>query len=115
MTHNRIAIAIPSSNAEQTIGETLDALQKNTRIGAITKVVVLDDYSRDDGVTVAQKHWQSNVPLEIWRNPHNMGERRTTNAAMLRLAESCDWTFILHADDVVKPDWLSLYIDAIGM
>ena len=110
MTQHRIAIAIPGYNAEQTIGETLDALQRNEALDAIAKVVLLDDCSSDDTAAEARRHWRSRVPLEVWRNARNMGERRTTNAAITRLAADVDWTFILHADDVVKPDWLSLYI-----
>lgn len=110
MTTARIAIAIPAYNAGSTIGETLGALQKCECLDQIELVVLLDDCSSDDTALTARQHWTSPTPLEIWRNPTNMGERCTTNAAIERLASRCDWTLILHADDVVKPFWLSLYL-----
>jgi GT2 family glycosyltransferase len=113
MTGPRVAIAIPAYNAARTIGETLDALQTNSALDKIAFTVILDDCSSDGTVDVARKHWGSSVPLVVWRNANNMGERRTTNTAMTRLAAKVDWTFILHADDVVKPHWLALYLEEI--
>lgn len=115
MSPTRVAIAIPAYNARSTIGETLDALQKCERLADIGLVAVLDDCCADDTAAVARRHWTSGTRLEVWRNDANLGERRTTNAAIARLSESFDWTFILHADDVVKPHWLSLYLDQLEM
>ena len=39
----------------------------------------------------------------------NAGERTTTNSGFARLPADIEWAFILHADDVVKPNWISLY------
>ncbi len=108
-----VAIAIPAYNAAATIGETLDALQANPALGRVALVALLDDCSADATLETARAHWRSAVPLEIWRNEVNQGERRTVNAAIARLADRVAWTFILHADDVVKPGWLSLYFEAI--
>jgi glycosyltransferase involved in cell wall biosynthesis len=114
MTPARVAIAIPAYNARHTIGETLDALQECDRLDDIGLVVLLDDCCTDDTAAVARERWTTVTPLEVWRNANNMGERRTTNAAIARLSDSFEWTFILHADDVVKPLWLSLYLDELG-
>lgn len=113
MTSPRVAVVIPAYNAAKTVGETLDALQANPAIGRLILVALLDDCSTDDTVDVARRHWNNEVPLEVWPNPRNMGERRTINAAMVHLSERVDWTCILHADDVVKSNWLALYIEAI--
>jgi len=110
---NRYAIVIPAYNASASVGETVDSLQANTALNFISRVILLDDCSVDSTVAVVRQHWRSTVPLEIWSNERNMGERRTVNAAMSRLSEHVEWTFILHADDVVKPNWLNLYLDAI--
>ena len=109
MTAPRIAIAIPAYNAATVIGETLDGLQHNTALDAIARIVVLDDGSTDDTAAVARRHWRARPPLEIWRNAENLGERRTTNTALTRLARQVDWTLILHADDVVRSNWIALY------
>jgi glycosyltransferase involved in cell wall biosynthesis len=113
MSKTRFAVAVPAYNAGKTIAETLDSLQANDAINEISLVVILNDCSTDDTVTVAQNHWRSKVPLEVWNNKQNIGERKTTNAALSRLSQFADWTFILHADDIVKPNWLTLCIDEI--
>jgi GT2 family glycosyltransferase len=107
------ALAIPAYNAATTIGETLDALQANPGLSRLAAVVLLDDCSADRTAEVARAHWRSPVPLEVWCNQQNMGQWRTTNELITRLAERGEWTFILHADDVVKPHWLSLYLDEL--
>jgi glycosyltransferase involved in cell wall biosynthesis len=111
--HLRVVIAVPAFNEAATIGETLDALQENDALGKVAFVVLLNDFSSDDTAAVAQKHWRCKVPFEIWENHENVGERRTTNRAMKRLVDVADWTFILHADDLVKPNWISLYLGEI--
>ena len=109
-----VAIAIPAFNAARTIGETLDALQRNDGLERVSRVVMLNDCSSDATASVARQHWRARVPFEIWDNPSNIGERLTTNAAISRLAGAVDWTFILHADDIVKPNWLTLYFEAMS-
>jgi GT2 family glycosyltransferase len=109
----RAAIVIPAYNAATTIGETLESVQANPELSRITLVALLDDLSTDGTGEVARAHWRSQVPLEIWRNPENMGLWQTTNALFARVADRVDWTFILHNDDVVKPNWLSLYLDEL--
>jgi glycosyltransferase involved in cell wall biosynthesis len=113
MTAGRYAIVIPAFNAASTIAETLNSVQGNDAIDQVFKVVLLDDCSTDDTVAVARKCWRRKIPLEVWSNPVNLKERRTTNAAIERLADTCTWTFILHADDVAKPHWLKLYFEAM--
>ena len=113
MNASRSAVVVPAYNAAHTIGETLEALQANDAVGRLAKVVLLDDCSTDDTAAAALQSWRSGVPFEVWNNPVNLKERRTTNAAIGRLAQVTEWTFILHADDVVKPHWLSLYFDAM--
>ena len=113
MTSVTTVIVVPAFNAAMMIGSTLSALQENPALAQIARVIVLDDCSSDATAEVARSSWHSDTPLEIWCNHKNLGERRTTNAALGRL-QDCDWVFILHADDVVKVNWLSLYLDAMS-
>lgn len=107
------AIIIPAFNAAATIVETLQALQQCPRLNEIATVIILDDSSTDKTLSIAKAAWTSNTPLAIWPNESNIGERRTVNRAFEKLSNNTTWTFILHADDVVKPNWLSLYFEAI--
>jgi glycosyltransferase involved in cell wall biosynthesis len=105
------AVLIPAYNASATIGETLGALQSNLELHRLQAVIVLDDSSRDATVDVARSVWHSQVPLEIWSNAENAGERTIINSGLAHLSADIEWAFILHADDVVKRNWISLYLN----
>jgi GT2 family glycosyltransferase len=104
-------VVIPAYNASSTIADTLEALQANPGLEQIKAVIVLDDASKDATVDAAKCAWRSSVPLEIWSNGANAGQWITTNSGLERLPADIEWAFILHADDVVKPNWISLYCD----
>jgi GT2 family glycosyltransferase len=107
-------VLIPAYNASTTIAETLDALQTSPELDCIQSVIVLDDASRDGTAEVAKFAWRSAVPLKIWSNEANVGERATVNSGVARLAVDIQWAFILHADDVVKSNWISLYLEEMA-
>ena len=104
------AVLIPAHNASSTIGSTLEALQCNPELDLIKAVIVLDDASSDGTADLAKAAWQSSVPMEVWTNS-NEGNGRQLTPSLMRL--SAQWVFILHADDVVKPNWISLYLNAM--
>jgi GT2 family glycosyltransferase len=107
-------VLVPAYNASSTIADTLVALQTNSELDRVRAVIVLDDGSQDGTADVAKSAWQSRIPLEVWSNGINLGERTTTNAAFARLPADLEWALILHADDVVKGNWLSLYFTAMA-
>ena len=109
----KAVVLVPAYNASSTIGETLVALQKDPELHRIKTVIILDDASNDGTADVARAAWQSPVPLEVRVNKHNAGQWPTTNSGLAGLPPCVEWAFILHADDVVKPNWLSLYLNAI--
>jgi glycosyltransferase involved in cell wall biosynthesis len=104
-------VLVPAYNASSTIAETLEALQRNPDLNRIKTVIVLDDASSDGTAEVAKSAWQSAVPLEVWSNGSNAGERATVNSGLAGLPTEIEWAFILHADDLVKPNWVSLYLN----
>jgi GT2 family glycosyltransferase len=110
MKELRHAIVVPAFNAERTVVETLESLQRNTALNRIDGVYLLDDASSDATATRARAVWTHTTPLNVWPNPQNMGERRTVNLAFEALSGVADWIFILHADDVVKENWLDLFL-----
>ena len=105
-------VLIPAHNASSTIGSTLEALQCNPELDRIKAVIVLDDARSDGTADVAKAAWQGSVPIEVWTNGRNEGQWKTTNAGLMRV--STQWAFILHADDIVKPNWISLYMNEIN-
>jgi glycosyltransferase involved in cell wall biosynthesis len=111
----RCVILVPSHNSERTIAETLISIQSQgetlRRIGA---VCLCDDASTDSTIEVARNCWRvDGTPLMVWIQDRNVGERANVNQAVRRLKEHFDWIFVLHADDIAKPHWLSLMVTQI--
>ncbi len=110
----RISLLIPAYNAAGTIGETLASIcdQPLEWLRRIERIVVADDASRDDTVDIVRK-FATHTPVElvVWPSQKNGGERKTVNTAFARLRdEGFSWCFVLHADDVAKPNWLEVLI-----
>jgi glycosyltransferase involved in cell wall biosynthesis len=103
-----LAIVVPAYNAASTIQETLDSIQSQTALDEIASVYVVDDCSRDDTIEVARSCWQSHVPLVVSRNQKNSGQWPTVNGMVDALPANIKWYFILHADDIAKPNWVEV-------
>jgi glycosyltransferase involved in cell wall biosynthesis len=107
-------VLIPAYNAASTIAETLRSLQANPELREIDAIIVLDDASQDTTIETAKAAWSSAIPLCVWSNETNTGERITVNNGLARLPLGIEWAFLLHADDVVKSNWIELYLKAIS-
>jgi glycosyltransferase involved in cell wall biosynthesis len=107
------AIIIPAFNAAVTIGETLRSVQACPGLAKVGAIFVCDDASSDATAAEAMRAWSGSPKLTFWRNASNLGERSTVNAAFERLRGNFEWAFILHADDVVKENWIELYLDRV--
>ncbi len=107
------AIVIPAFNAAATIVETLRAVQACPGVEQLGGVFVCDDASTDNTPKLATDTWIGMPKLTILQNEQRLGERSTVNAAFERLRNYFEWIFILHADDVVKENWLDLYFQRI--
>lgn len=105
----RAAIVIPAFNAAATIVETLRAVQACPGVAKLGGLFVCDDASTDNTTQLAAAAWTSLPKLTILQNEERLGERGTVNASLARLRKCYEWIFILHADDVVKENWLDLY------
>jgi GT2 family glycosyltransferase len=108
-----VAIVIPAFNASATIVETLRAVQACPELPKLGGVFVCDDASTDNTPKIAAGAWVSIPNLTILQNKQRLGERSTVNAAFERLRKEYEWILILHADDVVKENWLNLYLQRI--
>jgi glycosyltransferase involved in cell wall biosynthesis len=112
------SIVVPCFNSAATICETLKSIQTQSHgLERVRSVILADDCSSDDTVAVAERWWECKVPLKVRRNKFNRGEYRNLNAAVSSLDKDIHWFFIVHADDIVKPNWLDVMvrnIDAAG-
>jgi GT2 family glycosyltransferase len=107
------AIVIPAFNAAATIGETLRAVQACPGVAKLGGVFVCDDASTDNTREAAADAWTGMPKLTILQNGQRLGQHSTVNTAFERLRKHYEWIFILHADDVVKQNWLDLYFPRI--
>ncbi|OGX39809.1 MAG: hypothetical protein A3C53_03220 [Omnitrophica WOR_2 bacterium RIFCSPHIGHO2_02_FULL_68_15] len=110
----RIAIAIPAYNSRRTIVETLESLQKQgPPLDAVEAVWLADDGSEDGTVAAARQAWKASVPLRVLEGEAHVGQGRNSNRVMMAVGELVEWVLFLHADDVVKPSWLSTMMSQI--
>ncbi len=108
MNEKKIAVFIPCYNAATTIEATVRSVgEAIENIGFPVPVYIYDDCSKDDSMSVAKAAWRNPGELIIQQNAQNSGERKTTNDAFAFFSGKYDWIFIIHADDIVKKDWLS--------
>lgn len=111
----KIAILIPSFNSAKTISATLESLQESplTYLTRIYTVYLADDCSQDNTISLAEATWKPPIPLYVLNGEKNLGERGNVNRAIALIKEQIDWFFILHSDDIAKPNWLEMMISRI--
>lgn len=105
----KTAILIPAYNAQDTIAETLRSLMaSNLSSCGVERVLLVDDGSTDNTMTIAQEVWQDTVPLELIALQKNIGQYALKHKMVEKLyQENYTWMLILHADDLARADWLS--------
>jgi len=103
-------VVIPAYNSSLYIRETLDSLCTQTLSQNSFAVTVIDNASTDDTYEIANSY-RSLLPIDVLRNPTNIGAIGNHNAAML----TCRGQFlkILSADDVLLPTALERQLDAL--
>jgi glycosyltransferase involved in cell wall biosynthesis len=111
----RHAVVILSFNAEATIAELLAAIQQQESLGElIDSVWLFDDASSDRTVDVAQRAWESTVPLQVIVAEKNQTQWPNLNQALRRVQSPSGWVLLVHDDDLVKPFWASCMSAAIA-
>lgn len=104
----KIAVFIPCYNAAATIAATMESVCAAVQAMALpVQVYLYDDCSKDDSVAIARQSWRGPGELIVHRNAVNSGERKTTNDAFGSFEGRYQWVFIIHADDIVKKEWLT--------
>lgn len=115
MPASRVAILIPSYNSAETIAQTLDSVQRQLLEGASDiSIYLADDASKDDTIAVAQQTWRARVPLRVIARERNLGQWPNKNDALAEIANNADWVLLLHSDDFVRSEWLSVLLDRIS-
>ena len=101
----KIVVVMPAYNAALTVAETKDSIPP----GLVSKVILVDDHSRDDTVPVAE-----DLGVEVIAHPHNVGyggNQKTCYMAALR--EGADVVVMLHPDNQYDPEILPAMVQPI--
>jgi glycosyltransferase involved in cell wall biosynthesis len=101
-----LTTVIPVYNGEKFLPATLESVAAQTR--RPDRVVVLDDGSTDGTARIAKEF--SGIQVEHVLNPKNLGLFENHNRA-LDFSEETDYLHILHANDLIKPDF---YEEVLG-
>jgi glycosyltransferase involved in cell wall biosynthesis len=104
-----VSVVIPTFNASRTLAETLASVRAQT-FGAY-EVLLVDDASTDDTVSVAKSESSHLSNCRIIASPENHG----ASAARNRGVEAAQGSYIafLDADDLWQPEKLSRQVDIL--
>lgn len=96
-----VTVLIPFRNEEQNVSVLLNSLQELTLFPA--KIVFIDDHSEDDSLALV-KSYESNLPIEIIRNPEGSeGKKAAIREGAKHVAT--EYTLTWDADIVVPSDY----------
>jgi len=101
----RIVVVMPAYNAAR----TLELTYQNIPVEWVTKIILVDDASRDETLEVARR-----LPLEVIRHHRNVGyggNQKTCYTAALR--EGADVVVMLHPDGQYDPHMLPTIVRPI--
>jgi glycosyltransferase involved in cell wall biosynthesis len=104
---NAFALIVPTLNSARTIGDCIESLLRQDALDRLAFVLIADGGSSDGTVDVARRMWTAEVPLEVRSTPPGRGEARDVTDAILSLPPEIEWVFLMHSDNVAKPNWLS--------
>ncbi|MBI5106063.1 MAG: glycosyltransferase family 2 protein [Solirubrobacterales bacterium] len=91
----RVVVVMPARNAARTLQATVDAIPRDW----VDEVILVDDRSTDDTVSVAR-----GLPLHVVWHPHNVGYGGNQKTCYLTaLQQEADVVVMLHPDGQYEP------------
>ncbi|WP_432835864.1 glycosyltransferase family 2 protein [Dactylosporangium sp. CA-092794] len=107
-----IAIVIVTYNSAAVLGGCLNSLPSE---GVdITRVVVVDNNSKDDSVAIARAA-AGQLPIRCVQTGRNAGYAAAVNAGVATLAdEKYDAIWVMNPDTRLRPDTLRILVDALS-
>ena len=114
-TSMKIAIIIPVYNAEKTIAETVESLQRIEHGWEhVDQVVLCNDASKDNSLSVIKGLKFDRCPLRILNHEVNRGESATYRTMVECLSSDTHWFLILHSDDLALDNFITRNIEIIN-
>jgi glycosyltransferase involved in cell wall biosynthesis len=105
MSRESISVVIPARNAGREIGAALQSVFEQRVTGAL-EVIVVDDGSTDDTVSVAEQ-----FPCRIERIPGSLGNPARARNIGAKLSGG-DPIVFMDADCLAQPNWLAAILNA---
>ncbi len=103
MSASPYTIVVPAYQAEDTLGETLDAIQRQTLED--WQCIVVDDASVDGTHDVATRAAENDSRIRVLRHAQNRGSGGAYNTGVS--AADTQWVILCSADDILLPSYLA--------
>lgn len=101
-----VSIIIPAYNAEKSIVRTLDSIIANTVSPTVYEIIVINDGSKDETVSVVQNYIRMHVGVNLrFYSQDNKGVSAARNHGMSQA--NGDYLWFVDADDSISPDSLN--------
>ncbi|MEK3879583.1 glycosyltransferase family 2 protein [Paenibacillus sp. FSL M7-0420] len=109
-----ISVIIPMYNSSKTIINTLDSVKNQTAFNEIFEIIVVNDGSLDNSLSIVEKYYEANsfMPIKII-DQSNSGVSVARNNGM-KLAKG-HWIALLDSDDDWLPNKIQMQIDIIKL
>lgn len=105
---SKLITVIPVYNGDRFILQTLESVAAQTRLP--DRLIVVDNCSTDQTEAIVKGF--TKIKCEWYRNPTNLGLFGNCNRA-LDFAEDTDYLHILHADDLIVPNYYETLIASL--
>lgn len=100
-----IVVVMPAYNAARTLADTQASIPRDL----VSKVILVDDHSRDDTVPVAKE-----LGVEVIAHPHNVGYGGNQKTCYMEaLREGADVVVMIHPDGQYDPELLPSMVEPI--
>ncbi|MBI1305486.1 MAG: glycosyltransferase [Bacteroidetes bacterium] len=109
MRKTRILVVIVSFNGERDIGDCLKSFESQTGSGIEIQILLIDNQSEDNTVSVARKF----MNVECILNERNLGFGRAANKGLIKsIHENYDFVFLLNQDTVLEKEAIQYLVNA---
>jgi glycosyltransferase involved in cell wall biosynthesis len=104
-TSHTIVVVMPAYNAADTLADT----QASIPPGLVSRVILVDDHSRDDTIPVAKE-----LGVDVIAHPHNVGYGGNQKTCYMEaLRQGADVIVMLHPDGQYDPELLPSMVQPI--
>lgn len=105
-----VSVIVPMYNSEYTIINALDSIKNQTALNSILEVIVVNDGSTDNSLTIVKEYADKNKSIPIYIIDKSNGGVSTARNAGMKIAKG-KYIALLDSDDVWLPQKIELQLD----